>query len=275
MACGAHARVFMIDGKLRGSTRLYAIVGDPIEQVRSPEVYTERFAGRDAVLVPAHVPAADFDVVMPALLALRNLDGVLVTVPFKARMLPFAKRLGANAKAIGAVNALRREADGTWSADMFDGLGFVRGIEHKGGRVQGRRTVLYGAGGAGSAIAAALAEAGVASLHIVDVDAARAHALVEKIAPAFPRCRIVPATRKPDDADMIVNASPVGMGPDDPMPAELGPLSPDTLVGDVVITPAPTALVRHAQRYGCTWADGRDMHGGQVDALLAFFAGRH
>jgi shikimate dehydrogenase len=65
------------------------------------------------------------------------------------------------------------------------------------------------------------------------------------------------------------------MGPDDPMPAELGPLSPDTLVGDVVITPAPTALVRHAQRYGCTWADGRDMHGGQVDALLAFFAGRH
>ena len=265
----------MIDAKLHGSTRLYAIVGDPIAQVRSPEVFTERFAGRDAVLVPAHVPAAHFDVVMPALLALGNLDGVLVTVPFKARMLPFAHRLGANARAIGAINALRRESDGTWSADMFDGLGFVRGIERKGGRVPGRRAVLFGAGGAGSAIAAALAEAGVASLHIVDVDAARAQALVRRIAPAFPRCRIAAATHKPDDADMLVNASPVGMRPDDPLPAELGPLSPDTLVGDVVITPAPTALIRHAQRHGCTWADGRDMHGGQVDALLAFFAAAH
>jgi shikimate dehydrogenase len=133
--------------------------------------------------------------------------------------------------------------------------------------------VLYGAGGAGSAIAAALAEAGLASLDIVDVDPARAHALVRRIAPAFPRCRIAAAAHKADDADMIVNASPVGMRPGDPMPAELGALSPDTLVGDVVITPTPTALIRHAQRCGCTWADGRDMHGGQVDALLAFFAG--
>jgi shikimate dehydrogenase len=275
MAPSAQGIARMTDIRLTGKTRLYAIVGDPVAQVRSPEVFTPRFAeaGVDAVLVAVHVPVAHFDAAMPALLSLGNLDGVLVTVPFKARMLPFADHVGTNAKAIGAVNALRRELDGTWTGDMFDGIGFVHGIERKGARVQGRRVVLFGAGGAGSAIAAALAAAGVASIHLVDVEAGRAAALVEKLAPAFPQCEFSVVTKKPDDVDMIVNASPVGMKPDDPMPAELGPLSRDTLVGDVVITPTATALIRHAQRHGCTWADGRDMHGGQVDTLLAFFAG--
>ena len=122
-----------------GATRLYAIIGDPIVQVRSPQVYTAMFAeaGLNAVLVPAHVPAARFDEVVPALLALANLDGLLVTAPFKSRMLPFADSLGATASCIGALNALRREPDGTWSGDMFDGIGFVRGAERKGHRLAG------------------------------------------------------------------------------------------------------------------------------------------
>ncbi len=71
---------------------------------------------------------------------------------------------------------------------------------------------------------------------------------------------------------MVVNASPVGMRPDDGMPGEIGALSSATLVGDVVIVDRPTALIRHALRCGCAWVDGRDMHAGQVDAILAFFA---
>src|SRR6478672_8275062 len=101
---------------IRGSTRLYAIIGDPIAQVRSPQVFTERFlaSGIDAVLIPAHVPVDRFDQVVPSLLELGNLDGLLVTVPFKSRMVAFAQRLGTAAQAVGAVNALRREADGSW-----------------------------------------------------------------------------------------------------------------------------------------------------------------
>ena len=161
---------------ITGRTRLYAIIGDPIAQVRSPQVYTERFAaaGIDAVLIPAHVPADRFDTIIPALLGLANLDGLLVTVPFKTRIVSFADRLGPTAEAVGAVNALRREADGSWSADMFDGIGFVRAAERKGQRLQGRKVALFGAGGAGSAIACALARASVASIDIIDTDAARA-----------------------------------------------------------------------------------------------------
>lgn len=258
---------------ITGATRLYAIIGDPIAQVRSPATFTERFAatGIDAVLVPAHVPADRFDTIVPALLALGNLEGLLVTVPFKARMAPFADRLGATAKTIGAVNALRREADGSWTGDMFDGIGFVRGAERKGERIRGRRVALFGAGGAGSAIACALAEAGVQSISVIDKDAPKAKALVEKLKAAFSECALVVEPGMPDGVDMVVNASPVGMQPGDGLPAEIGRLDPGTVVGDVVITQTPTAMIRHAMQCGCHWIDGRDMHGGQVDALMAFF----
>lgn len=258
---------------LTGATRLYAIVGDPIAQVRSPEVFTGRFAatGFDAVLVPLHIPADRFDDIAPALLAVRNLDGLLVTVPFKARVVPFAKQLGATAKTIGAVNALRREADGSWTGDMFDGVGFVRGAERKGARIRGRHVALFGAGGAGSAIACALAEAGVQSIDVIDVDALKAKTLVEKLKARFSDCALAAANGMPDHVDMVVNASPVGMRQSDGLPAEIGRLDPGTLVGDVVIMQTPTALIRHAMQCGCRWVDGRDMHGGQVDALMAFF----
>ncbi|MBP8297023.1 MAG: shikimate dehydrogenase [Burkholderiales bacterium] len=259
--------------RITGATRLYAIVGDPIAQVRSPEVFTGRFAaaGIDAVLVPVHVPAAGFDVIIPALLALGNLDGVLVTVPFKARMVQFASRLGPAAACIGAVNALRREADGTWSADMFDGAGFVRGAEAKGQRLRGRRVLQFGAGGAGSAIACALAEAGVASIRIADPEAGRVEALAAALRGAFPDCDIAAATAQRSDVDMVVNASPVGMRAGDGLPGDIGALSAGTLVGDVVVSETPTPLIALAQRQGCSWVSGRDMHSGQIDAIMGFF----
>jgi shikimate dehydrogenase len=260
--------------KITGATRLYAIIGDPIAQVRSPEVFSERFAamGVDAVLVPVHVPVESFEGIVPALRRLGNLDGLLVTVPFKARMLPFVEHLGATARTVGAVNALRRESDGSWTGDMFDGVGFVRGAERKGERIRGRRVALFGAGGAGSAIACALADAGAKSIAIVDLEPAKAKTLVDKLGRRFPDCAFTAVNRMPDGIDMVVNASPVGMRPDDGLPAEIGPLDPGTLVGDVVITAAPTPIIRHAIQFGCRWVDGRDMHGGQVDALIAFFA---
>ena len=258
--------------KITGATRLYAIVGDPIAQVRSPEVFTERFAtaGVDAVMLPVHVPAARFDAIVPALMAIGNLDGLLVTVPFKARMLRFAQRVGETAKCVGALNALRRDPDGAWTGDMFDGAGFVRGAQNKGERLPGRRVALFGAGGAGSAIACALAEAGVATIAIVDPEPGRAAALAARLRDAFPACRIDAASAAPSDADLVVNASPVGMQPGDGLPADLGPLPPQTLVGDVVVAESPTPMIRHAMQCGCRWVNGRDMHAGQVDALMNF-----
>jgi shikimate dehydrogenase len=260
--------------RITGATRLYAIIGDPIAQVRSPEVFTERFAaaGTGAVLIPAHVPVDRFDTVVPGLMGLGNLDGLLVTVPFKARMLPFASRLGPAAKCISAVNALRREVDGSWTGDMFDGAGFVRAVERKGVPLRGRRVLLFGAGGAGSAIAYELAKAGVAAIAIADPDAERAATLAKTLRDTVPACDVATGSSVSAGIDMIVNASPVGMRPDDGLPADIGSLRADMLVGDVVVSESPTALIRHALRYGCTHVTGRDMHSGQIEAIVDFFA---
>ncbi len=258
---------------ITGATRLYPIVGDPIAQVRSPTTITNGLAskGLNAICIPAHVPRDRFDAIIPALLAMPNLDGILVTVPFKARMLAFADRLSKAARTVEAVNALRREADGSWTGDMFDGLGFVRGAERKGQTIRGRRVALYGGGGAGSAIAYALADAGAHSIAIIDVDEGRARALADKLNSAVPGCAIAAATGFPDDADMVVNASPIGMRPEDGLPSHIPKLDSRTLVGDVVITATPTAIIRHAIACGCAYVDGGEMHAGQVAAITDFF----
>lgn len=260
--------------RLGGATRLYAIVGDPIAQVGSPAVFSTRFQalGADAILVPAHVPPDRFDEVFRALMALRNLDGLLVTVPFKARALPFADRVGRAGRMVGAINALKREADGSWSGEMFDGTGMVRAFQRKGERLEGRRVGLFGAGGAGSAIAFALADAGVASIDVVDPEAGRAGALRAKLAPAFPACRIAAATAVPANADLVVNASTVGMRVDDGLPGPLPDFAPGTLVGDVIVTQTPTAILKRAIAAGCAHVGGRDMLAGQADAIVEFFA---
>ena len=263
----------MSDIRIDGSTRLYGIVGDPIVQVKSPELYCELFAaaGMNAVMLPMHVLPDRFDAAMPALMGIHNLDGLLVTVPYKARAVAFADRLGPTASRIQALNALRREADGTWTGDMFDGAGFVRAAGHKGQVLKGRRVAMFGAGGAGSAIGCELAAAGVESLSIIDLQRERAQALAQTLRREFPSCKCDAVDAVPPGMNMIVNASTVGMRADDGLPGELAALDAGTLVGDVIVTEKPTVLVRHAIDRGCQYVNGRDMLRGQSDALMSFF----
>jgi len=138
-----------------------------------------------------------------------------------------------------------------------------------------RHVALYGAGGAGSAIACELAKAGVATVAIIDPQAARAESLAKVLREAFPACETVTATALPATADMIVNASTVGMRAGDGLPGATGPLAPSVFVGDVVVSETPTPIIQHAIRHGCRFVTGRDMHAGQVDALLGFFETPH
>lgn len=261
--------------RINGATRLYGIIGNPIAQARSPETFSEGFAaaGINAVMLPVQVLPETFDSSVRGLMALGNLDGLLVTVPYKARMVRYATRVGETGRCIGAVNALRREADGTWTADMFDGAGFVTAARRRGYTLAGRRVALFGAGGAGSAIACGLVAAGVQSLAIIDPAGDRARLLATALQRTFPAADVRPATSVPPDSTMVVNASTVGMRAGDGLPGEIGPLAPDTLIGDVINTDAATPMTELARRHGCPFVAGRDMHAGQGEALLAFFAG--
>ena len=256
-----------------GATRLYGIVGDPIAQVRSPQVFNPRFAaaGLNAVLVPLHVRPENFDETVRGLMALANLDGLVVTVPYKARALALADRVLATGRQVGAVNALRREPDGRWTGDMFDGRGLVRGLRERGYDVAGRRLALVGAGGAGSAVAVAFAEAGAAEIAIHDLDRAKAESLAARVRAAYPGCEIRVEPPRTDGRDMLVNATPVGMAPGDGLPADLGRLDPDLLVVDVIMKPEVTPLLAHAQACGCRTVGGRAMLEGQAEEVARFF----
>lgn len=173
-------------GLVAGATRLYGIIGEPIAQVRSPAVFNAAFrqSGVDAVLVPLQVPRDGFVETMRGLMRLGNLGGFMITIPHKQATMALVDEIRPRARRVGAINAVRREADGRWVADMFDGLGFVLGLEKSGHKLAGRRLLLVGAGGAGSAIADAAAEAGAAAMTIVDLDRAKAERLAATIAAA-------------------------------------------------------------------------------------------
>ena len=138
---------------LNGKTRLLGIVGDPIEQVRSPEMITWEMQqrGMNAILVPLHVRACDFDEVMSQILRLQNLDGLVFTIPFKAKALAFAQALGPQATQVGAINALARHPQGHWVGEIFDGLGCVEAFRQRGLALRDKRVQLIGLGGAGAA----------------------------------------------------------------------------------------------------------------------------
>src|SRR5689334_308906 len=168
---------------VNGATRLYGIIGHPIKQVKSPELLTGRIraARRNALLLPVHVTPEAFDVTVRGLKAIANLDGIVITVPYKGRIVPFVDRLTPTGERVGAINAMRREPDGRWVGDMFDGKGMLRALRDQGADPKGLRVMLLGAGGAGSAIADAVADAGASSLQIFDVDHAKASDLAARI----------------------------------------------------------------------------------------------
>jgi shikimate dehydrogenase len=256
-----------------GETRLLAIIGDPIAQVRSPEVFNPRIAraGRNAVLVPLHVPAPHFDTAVRGLLTLGNLDGLIVTHPFKQRILPFADLVLTGGLQVGAINALRRESDGSWTGDMFDGLGLLAALGSLSQTARRRQVLLLGAGGAGSAIAFALAGAGAATIGIFDVVAARAARLASRVESSHGGCRVGAVPPDLEGYNLLINATPVGMAPDFAMPPLTGALHPGITVIDIVPKPLMTALLVQAQLAGCPVANGQAMISGQAETILSFF----
>jgi len=257
---------------INGATELYAIIGDPIAQAKTPALINPLIAatGRNAVLVPLHVPAADFDTVAPALMKMPNLKGLVITYPFKDRALRLVQEASRRARAVGGINAMRRNPDGSWSGDIFDGVGLLNAVAGT-CRVNGARVLLIGAGGAGRAIGVAFAEAAAAEIMVYDVDPAKAQNLVASITKAFPACRASLGGPAAGGCDILINATPVGMAVGDGLPAEVGALSAGMTVIDIVPVTAPTPLMKQAAAAGATVIAGKAMTEGQASALLEFF----
>ena len=278
--CGYQGRAHPVEihdevDYVSGRTRLFGIVGHPIQQVRSPEMFTAEFRRRgcDAILVPLHVLPEDFDTALPQLLRLQNLGGLVFTIPFKARARALAEVIREQGTVVDAINALAKGADGRWYGDIFDGLGCVEAFRRRDLKLAGKRVMLLGAGGAGSAIAVAVGNERPASMRIFDVDAGRAAALKEKVARANPGLDVAAGSATTEGIDILLNASPVGMLGDARLPMDIATLPRDLVVFDAIVKPERTPLLEFAESCGCRVVYGREMMRGQISRMADFFLG--
>lgn len=258
---------------ISGKTTLIAHLGYPTEAFKAPMIYNPYFeqAGIDAVVVPMGVRSEDYSGFFRALFTLTNIRGALVTMPHKVTTVGLLDEITPTVKIAGSCNAVLKRPDGTLLGDMFDGTGFVRGVERKGRTLSGARALVVGAGGVGSAIAASLAAVGVASVGLYDTDPARLRALAARLREHYPKLEVVAATNDPAGYDLIVNATPLGMEDGDPMPMDASRISPTAFVGEVVMKREFTPFLRAARDKGCTVQVGTDMLFEMIPAYLEFF----
>lgn len=259
--------------QISGHTRLIAHLGYPTESFKAPMIYNPWFAdqGVDVKVVPMGVKPEDYAALIPTLFSLTNIAGALVTMPHKVVTCALVDHLSPTAQIAGACNAIRREADGSLTGDMFDGDGFVRGIQRKGFRTTGARALVVGCGGVGSAIAASLAAAGVSALTLVDARESAAQALADRLHTHYPRLNITLMANDPAGHSLVVNATPLGMSPGDPLPVDIERLDAGTFVGEVVMKQEYTPFLQAAMARGLPVQRGTDMLFEMIPAYLDFF----
>ena len=258
---------------ISGHTRLIAHLGYPTETFKAPLIYNPWFErqGIDAVVVPMGVREADYPAFLRALFRLSNIHGALVTMPHKVTTVALLDEASVAVRVAGSCNAIRLGKDGALCGDMFDGAGFTRGARRKGFEFAGADCLVVGAGGVGSAIAAAIAAESPNSIALYDTRPGIAEALAARLHAHYPNLRIDLRGNDPSGFHLVVNATPLGMNAGDPLPFEPGRLEPGAFVGEVVLKQEMTPLLQAASRRGCRCQVGTDMLFEQIPAYLEFF----
>ncbi|MGO7455160.1 shikimate dehydrogenase family protein [Rhizobium ruizarguesonis] len=252
--------------QITGKTRVFGILADPIYHVKTPQTMNAVFDshGLDCVLVPFHVAPAALPVLVEGLRRMQNFGGFIATVPHKPSMLDLCDEVTDAARHIGAVNCVRREDDGRLVGTMLDGIGFVEAMRARGVDVSGMKVFLVGAGGASSAIAFGLAEAGVNHITISNRSASRARELQERLSCIYPGLSLSIDAQDIEHHDVIINGSTLGMRSSDAEPVDFSRIHAEHLVADAIMEPAVTPLLAAAQSRGCEIFPGKPMLDSQI-----------
>lgn len=255
-----------------GATRFIVMLGDPIAQVKTPTVFQEWATanGQDIIIVPMRVSSTDLSVTLQAIRGWANCCGAVITYPHKQAAAAAVDHASRAVRMVGACNVIRREPDGGLSGDITDGAGFVAALRSNGFDPLGQDIQLIGAGGAGSAIAFALLEAGTARLVIRDQRPQQAETLCFELKELFPKVPVLTEVPANFDCALICNATPVGMGGDAAHPWPLETLAQTCLVADIVPDPPMTAWLNAAEKCGHKVQTGPDMVKAQLPAVVGY-----
>lgn len=255
--------------QITGRTRVYGILADPIHHVKTPEAMHLVFErhGVDGVLVPIHVSREGLADMIQGLRQMQNFGGFIATVPHKPAMVRLCDEVDEHARLIGAANIVRREPDGRMVGAMLDGIGFVSALRQAGVEPRGLRVWLCGAGGAASAIAFALAEAGIAQLTITNRTPDKAEDLARRVTAAFPNVQTTAAASRLEEHQLVVNGTSLGMREQDPLPLDVTRLHSEQVVAEAIMEPAITPLLAAAKQAGCRIQLGRPMLDAQIELM--------
>jgi shikimate dehydrogenase len=250
---------------ISGKTKICALIGDPVEHTMSPVMHNTAYKklGLDYIYIPFRVKPKQLVQAVEGLRAL-NVRGFNVTIPHKVAIIPLLDGLDPLAEKIGAVNTVVNN-DGELRGFNTDAEGFLRALLEHGIKPKGKKVIVLGAGGASRAITYILAEKGA---HLTILNREQELDWAESIAQLIREdhrqevkvLELGHLTEALADADLLVNATSVGMSPaveDSPAPAEL--LDKVPVVFDIVYNPIITRLLREAALAGAKTIGGLDM----------------
>lgn len=260
------------DRSITGGTRVAGVIGHPVRYSKSPLLHNAAYEamGVDAVYVAFPVLPEELGAAVHSVRAL-DLLGLSVTIPHKEAVIPFLDGLSPQAERLNAVNCIAVE-NGRLIGHNTDGEGFVTALEEQFGLAPlDLRCVVVGAGGAARAVIAALAGEGAADIAVINRSVERTALAVDMGTPAA-------RAGSPDDlpsADLVVNATPVGMGERvNETPLENPSFNADQLVVDLIYEPAETLLLKQAREAGARTANGSGMLLHQAAAQIALWTGK-
>ena len=260
------------------------VIGDPIAQSKSPDIH--RFWLDQLDLAGDYrrfrVPTGDLADYLAGARADVDWRGCNVTMPHKQAIIPLLDRLSPEARAIGAVNTVVREDDGSLTGHNTDAAGFLEPLKPwLAERHLFRMARILGTGGAARAIVSALAGEGF-TLVLAGRDPAKARALLEELAPGehyvAPLGHFADVTDFPFDdragcLDLVVNATSLGMAGQPPLDFDLSHAPPGSILYDIVTAPAETPFLAAARARGTQTIDGLAMLIGQAAAAFRLFFG--
>lgn len=262
---------------------LVGLIGEGVGPSLTPPMHELEGARRGMHYVYRTIDLAqgegDADTVQALLASARRMGftGLNITHPIKQAVIPFLDELTPGAEAVGAVNTVVFTEAGMVGHNT-DVTGFGSALRGAFGDDGFGRVVLFGAGGAGSAVATALSGQRVAELALVDGDTDRAEALADQVRATGTAVQV--RTAHPSDAaglvpdaDLVINATPVGMAAHPGTPFDIALLHPGIRVADIVYRPAFTRLLQGADRIGCATMTGLGMAMHQAADAFEIFTG--
>ncbi len=246
---------------ISGKTKVVGLFGYPVEHSLSPVMHNAAFAHLrlDYCYVTFLVKPDSLREAVGSIRAL-DLKGVNVTVPHKEKVVPFLDAVSEEASFIGAVNTILNEG-GKLTGYNTDGRGFMRSLSEAGIDVSGKSVLIVGAGGASRAIGYYLCMA-ASEVCLYDAVTEKAEQLAGHLNSLKGNVRVIdgPTFNRGgffSDLDIIINATPLGLGPNDAVPVDLSLLNKDHTVCDLIYKETP--LLRKASEHGCRTLDGLGM----------------